>query len=61
LKNYVHGAVADSSLCLACVVCCYAFHRCPKKAKRGRPPPKEGVEAFLAAAESGLARRFATK
>ncbi|RLN35489.1 cyclin-dependent kinase inhibitor 6 [Panicum miliaceum] len=33
----------------------------PKKAKRGRPPPPEEVEAFLAAAESSLARRFAAK
>ncbi|KAJ1289972.1 hypothetical protein BS78_02G205800 [Paspalum vaginatum] len=33
----------------------------PNKAKRGRSPPEEEVEAFLAAAESGLARRFAAK
>ncbi|CAN6196202.1 unnamed protein product [Urochloa humidicola] len=32
----------------------------PKKAKRGRPPPEE-LEAFLAANESSLARRFAAK
>ncbi|CAL5064023.1 unnamed protein product [Urochloa decumbens] len=32
----------------------------PKKAKRVRPPPEE-LEAFLAAAESSLARRFAAK
>jgi hypothetical protein len=29
----------------------------PKKAEKGRSPPKEEVEAFLAAAENGLARR----
>ncbi|RCV11994.1 hypothetical protein SEVIR_2G241551v4 [Setaria viridis] len=33
----------------------------PKKAKRARPPPQEEVEAFLAAAESSMARRFAAK
>jgi len=34
----------------------------PNKGKRGRPPPPpEEVEAFLAAAESTLARRFAAK
>nr|CAB3457254.1 unnamed protein product [Digitaria exilis] len=34
----------------------------PKKAaKRGRQPPPEEVEAFLAAAESSMARRFAAK
>ncbi|CAL5087990.1 unnamed protein product [Urochloa decumbens] len=32
----------------------------PKKAKRVRPPPEE-LEAFLAAAESSFARRFAAK
>ncbi|XP_062194806.1 cyclin-dependent kinase inhibitor 6-like [Phragmites australis] len=31
------------------------------KVKRGRSPPDEEVEAFLAAAESGVAWRFATK
>ena len=35
--------------------------RRPKKGKRGTPPPPEEVEAFLAAAESSLARRFAAK
>ncbi|WVZ65208.1 hypothetical protein U9M48_014614 [Paspalum notatum var. saurae] len=33
----------------------------PNKAKRGRSPPEGEVEEFLAAAESGLARRFAAK
>ncbi|XP_066397433.1 cyclin-dependent kinase inhibitor 6-like [Miscanthus floridulus] len=34
----------------------------PKKGKMGRSsPPAEEVEAFLAAAESGMARRFAAK
>ncbi|XP_066390350.1 cyclin-dependent kinase inhibitor 6-like [Miscanthus floridulus] len=34
----------------------------PKKGKTGRStPPAEEVEAFLAAAESGMARRFAVK
>ncbi|TVU00591.1 hypothetical protein EJB05_53980 [Eragrostis curvula] len=33
----------------------------PKKTKRGRSPPEEQVEAFFAAAESDLARRFAAK
>ncbi|XP_062199688.1 cyclin-dependent kinase inhibitor 6-like [Phragmites australis] len=33
----------------------------PRKAKKGRSPPEEEVEAFLAAAESGVARRFAAK
>ncbi|OEL23198.1 hypothetical protein BAE44_0015783 [Dichanthelium oligosanthes] len=32
-----------------------------KKAKRGRPPPEEEVEAFLAAAENAMALRFAAK
>jgi hypothetical protein len=35
--------------------------RRPKKGKIGRSPPAEEVEAFLAAAESGMARRFAAK
>jgi len=36
--------------------------RRPKKGKTGRStPPAEEVEAFLAAAESGMARRFAAK
>ncbi|XP_052167531.1 cyclin-dependent kinase inhibitor 6 isoform X1 [Oryza sativa Japonica Group] len=33
----------------------------PRKAKKGRSPPEEEVEAFLAAAESSVARRFAAK
>jgi hypothetical protein len=33
----------------------------PKKGKVGRSPPAEEVEAFLAAAERGMARRFAVK
>ncbi|KAL6655446.1 hypothetical protein ACP70R_006272 [Stipagrostis hirtigluma subsp. patula] len=33
----------------------------PKKARKGRSPPEEEVEAFLAAAEAGVARRFAAK
>jgi hypothetical protein len=36
--------------------------RRPNKGKIGRSsPPAEEVEAFLAAAESGMARRFAAK
>ncbi|KAF0915592.1 hypothetical protein E2562_037043 [Oryza meyeriana var. granulata] len=33
----------------------------PKKAKKGRSPPEEEMEAFLAAAESSVARRFAAR
>jgi hypothetical protein len=36
-------------------------HCRPRKAKKGRSPPEEEVEAFLAAAESSVARRFAAK
>jgi hypothetical protein len=42
---------------LSLLLICYR----PKKAEKGRSPPKEEVEAFIAAAENGLARRFATK
>uniref|UniRef100_R7W5C0 Cyclin-dependent kinase inhibitor domain-containing protein n=1 Tax=Aegilops tauschii TaxID=37682 RepID=R7W5C0_AEGTA len=32
-----------------------------KKAKKGRSPPAEEMEAFFAAAEGDVARRFAAK
>ncbi|KAL5201536.1 hypothetical protein ABZP36_035890 [Zizania latifolia] len=32
-----------------------------KKTRKGRSPPEEEVEAFFAAAESSVARRFAAK
>lgn len=60
LVRILHAA--PSLIPLSVLPVCWLLLCCrPKKAKRGRAPPKEEVEAFLVAAESGLARRFAAK
>jgi hypothetical protein len=54
--NFAHALADFSLLSLPCRACR------PKKAKKGRaPPPEEEMEAFFAAAESGVARSFAAK